>query len=317
MFAADAGQPITVYGLSRLEGPPACKHGQPVEQAALVGVQQRIAPLNGCAQGLVACRRLAWAVREQGEAIRQMVGDLLGREHSDSRGGKLDGERDAVQALTDLGNRRCVERVQREPGAGGRCPFQEQPHRFALQQALRLQGSSRSRHRQGCHLPDNLARNSKRLSTGGQHTELRAILKQCLDQAGTCSQQVLAVVEDEQQSTGVKRRDERRNDGITGLLAHAQTCRDRLGHQRRVSEGRQIDELNGFEVGVLDYLHRNTRLADAAWTGQRQQSSGLEQPAHFGELVVAADETGQRNGQALPEWHRRSCLVSADVSADC
>jgi len=74
---------------------------------------------------------------------------------------------------------------------------------------------------------------------------------------------------------------------MPAALVHSEHRGDRLRHQGGVDERCQLDQPDA--VGILR-LHRvghalrQSRLADAAGSGQDHQPIGGEQPAHFGKF---------------------------------
>ena len=99
-----------------LQRPAAGKHGESPEQRALYQVQQIVAPVDQRAQRLLARRCCSAALRQQPEAIVEPFGNRLHRQRAQPRGGELDGERDAVEAATDLDHRVRVPLAQGEGG---------------------------------------------------------------------------------------------------------------------------------------------------------------------------------------------------------
>ena len=81
------------------------EHGQTTERDALVVEQEVVTPVEGGGQGLLAVRMAAPVTREEGERIAQADGELCDREVGDTHGGQLEGEGDAVETATDLGDR--------------------------------------------------------------------------------------------------------------------------------------------------------------------------------------------------------------------
>ena len=96
---------IAGHGGGGIEVEAACEHGQTTERDALVVEQEVVTPVEGGGQGLLAVRMAAPATGQDGERIAQAGGELCDREVDDTHGGQLEGEGDAVETATDLGDR--------------------------------------------------------------------------------------------------------------------------------------------------------------------------------------------------------------------
>ncbi len=83
--------------LGRHQRPTPLEDRQPVEHALLGIRQELVAPVDGGAQCLLPLLGGAGAGGEQGEAMREPLGDLDRRQGRDPCGGELEGERDAVE----------------------------------------------------------------------------------------------------------------------------------------------------------------------------------------------------------------------------
>ena len=87
------------------------EHGQPCEHHRLVRLQQRVRPVDRGAQGLVALQRHAPAAGEEPEPLVEQGQDLGHAERRDARRRQHDRERNAVEATTQLVDRRRVRGV--------------------------------------------------------------------------------------------------------------------------------------------------------------------------------------------------------------
>ncbi len=90
--------------LGRLERAATREDREPGEQGLLLHAEQAMAPVDRCPQRPLAGGRVAASLREQRETLAESLAELLGRQRPDSRGRKLDRERQAVEPLTDLGD---------------------------------------------------------------------------------------------------------------------------------------------------------------------------------------------------------------------
>jgi hypothetical protein len=113
---------------------------------------------------------------------------------------------------------------------------------------------------------------------------------------------MLTVIHDEQERFGPESVGQRFDHVTAGLLGHAQSGRDRLRDQRRVRDRRELREPHSVWIAfhhVGGYLEREPGLARPARTGKRDEASLTEQPFDLGDLPLAADETGQLDGQVV------------------
>ncbi len=159
------------------------------------------------------------------------------------------------------------------------------------------------------HRIDGLAGNVQRLAGGRQHPQLRRRPQQRRRQLGTGRDQVLAVVDDQQHLAVLRVLHQRLDDRAPRLLLHAEHRRDRLRHEPRVRHRRELDEPDAVGVVVDDLgadLQRQSRLADAAGAGQRQQPRRREESADLGELALAPDERGDLERQVVRRGLQRA-----------
>ena len=91
---------------------------KPAKQYSFGFGQQCVRPVHRGAQGLLAPHRCAGATGEQTEPVVQAADDLVERERPHPRGGQFDGQRHAVEATADLGDRVGVAVGDREVGPG-------------------------------------------------------------------------------------------------------------------------------------------------------------------------------------------------------
>ena len=118
-----------------------------------------------------------------------------------------------------------------------------------------------------------------------------------------------------------ERRDEVLADRSRSVVDDAERPRDRRGHEAGVEHGREVDEDHAVGERGLDLARRRDRetaLADAARTGQRDQPALLDgqHPDDRRELRITAEQGGERRRQCdqRPAWsverrrlrHRRS-----------
>jgi hypothetical protein len=105
----------------------ASKHPETGEQCLLGGREQVEAPVQGAAQGSLTLRQIAWAGRQQPQAVADPGQQRLRRQHPDPGGGKLDGQRQPVQPTADLRDGPGIVAGQFERRGCGVRPLREQP----------------------------------------------------------------------------------------------------------------------------------------------------------------------------------------------
>src|SRR5882724_2276066 len=85
-------------GLCRVDGEPAAKDSEAVEEYAFPGIEQVVAPSERCFEPRMALASAARRSPQQGEPITEARVDLGRRERAGLRGGELDGERQSVES---------------------------------------------------------------------------------------------------------------------------------------------------------------------------------------------------------------------------
>jgi hypothetical protein len=158
-----------------------------------------VAPVNGGAERLVTRQGAAAPAGEQGKPVGQPGEDLLCREDSRPDCGEFDRQREAVEPTAQLGDRRPVGSGQVEVTGCRRRPLREQHDCLVLPQPGERFGRMRRGQLKGRHRDHVLTRHRQRLPAGGDHPYARRRPQHAGDQSGGCSQQMLAVVHDQQQ----------------------------------------------------------------------------------------------------------------------
>ena len=105
------------------------EHRDPGEEALLRFSQQVIGPVNGCPQRLLTFHGAPPCTGEHLEAVIECRRRSARTHHMQPRRGEFDGQRDPIQATTDLHHRPCVGSGQRERGVDGASAVHEQRHR--------------------------------------------------------------------------------------------------------------------------------------------------------------------------------------------
>src|SRR5262249_48806125 len=84
------------------------------EQTLLLGIQKVVAPGNHVAQGLLSFWQIARAAREEGQSMVKTRQEQLRGQHVRACSSQLQGERQASEALANLGDLARVLRCERE-----------------------------------------------------------------------------------------------------------------------------------------------------------------------------------------------------------
>ncbi|CAA9276920.1 MAG: hypothetical protein AVDCRST_MAG26-3112 [uncultured Chloroflexia bacterium] len=111
--------------------------------------------------------------------------------------------------------------------------------------------------------------------------------------------QVLAVVQDQQELLVAQVVDQDVEERTPRLFAHAERGRHALHNQRRIQDGRQLDEPHAVDELLHELrgcFKREPRLAGTTGTGQGQEMCGAEQAFDLGKLSLASDERRELDG---------------------
>ena len=136
------------------------EHGQVPVRPLLGGVEQLVAPLDGGSHRLVASRGEPRPAAQRAQSRLEISEDLRGRHDPDPRRGELDRERQTVESLTQLGDRRVRGGIRDELGFPLPRPLEEQP--------VPGLGSER------VQSPDGLAAHPERFAAGCQDAQVGA-----------------------------------------------------------------------------------------------------------------------------------------------
>jgi len=161
-------------------------------------IEQVIAPVQRRLERLLAYRHRGWSSHQQPEAVDEARQHLLERHVSEACGGKLQSQRDSVQAAAQLGHGRCILVGQQQGPVDEPGPLDEQPHGVARPESIRPWSGANCGHWQPAHLHDLFTWHSEKLPAGGDQSQVRAISEQPYD--GRCAgvEQMLAIVNDSQ-----------------------------------------------------------------------------------------------------------------------
>ena len=289
------------HRLRRLQRPAPGEDREPGEEGRAPGRPggRSSSPRRRAASGGAPERRAA-AAREQPEAVLQPGEELLHGQDAHPRGRQLEGQGDAVQAVAELGHGRRVRRpsprnagctasarstksrtasycASRSSGAG---PARGRGH------GERRHGARRSRRRRPAPRGWSPARAGRGRPAAGRRPAGRRRppgARSCPARgAGAWGQQRPARVP---------------SSGRPGSSRTPSGRGDRLRHERRVGQRRQLDQPH--PVRVRGRAPRRAAcsasrvLPDPAGAGQGQQAGGAQQPPHLGQLPLPPHEAGE------------------------
>src|ERR1700722_17655307 len=139
-------------------------------------------------------QRRAMATRKEPETVVEQSRNALYPKGGDTRRGKLNRQRDAVEATTNSGHRGRYTCVRRKVWRGGAGPLGEQPDGAVAQRVLAIRatfpGESERRYQ-----VNPLALCPEWLAAGGDHARCRVGAQQRFSHARRCVDHMLAVVE--------------------------------------------------------------------------------------------------------------------------
>src|SRR5262249_49540883 len=145
-----------------------------------------------------------------------------------------------------------------------------------------------------------LARYVQSLAAGSQDAHTRAISQKQVDELGACLHKMLAVVQHHHQLLAPQGTKERGRNWASWLFTDAEDPCHSQRYQARISQRGELHEPD--PVGSVECrreLQRQPRLADAAHPGQGQQARALDHSPHLRHIVLAPDETGNRQRQVV------------------
>ncbi|MEU9845309.1 hypothetical protein AB0C69_39565, partial [Actinomadura sp. NPDC048032] len=271
--------------LGRVEGAAARVDRQPPQHRPLALLQGLPAPVDQGAERALPGRGVPGAGRQQPEAVVQPFGQAGDAERPHPRRRQLQGQRDAVEAVADRGDRLGLPRAGRQAR-----PLGEQ--RGCGPGVQRRDG------------PEPLPRDRQRLPASGEDPQVRDVAQQRRRQPRHRLGHVLAVVEDQQRPPAAERLAQPRGRSAAGTRVVAQPEHPG-GERRRVVGGRarlqplvepHEPHLAGAAQGARDG-HREPGLAHPAHPVQRHEARLLQQRGQFPDGRVPADEGRHVRGQ--------------------
>ena len=186
-----------------------------------------MAPGDGVTQRLLPSREIARATGELQQPTAEPVQQHRRRQHLHPGRRQLDGQRQPVQPLADLGQLPRVLLGHVEVGANGLGTADEEGNRLGASYVGQARAAARQSERR--HRSLALAPKAQRRPAGGQNLDGWARGEKVGNQRGRGGEEMLAVVEEHQQLAGAER-----SGKVLGERAIA-----RLGDPDRTGDGRQ------------------------------------------------------------------------------
>ena len=235
---------------------------------------------------------------EEWEALGQPLVELRQAEQAEPRGGKLDGQRQAVEAFADRRDQRPRLESDVELGLDRPSTFEEESHR-RRDLVLQSIGCAHSKRR---HAVLMFAADAQRSSAGGQHPKFVGGAEELGHRSRCGGQELLQIVEHQQGVPGRQVLGQRHPDRLVGLLAQADGSGDGARYQLGVTYWGEVHEEDTlwerFEL-LSCHLQCQARLADAPRSQQGDEAMRCQQSAQLGHLSFAPDETRQLHRQVV------------------
>jgi hypothetical protein len=134
-------------------------------------------------------------------------------------------------------------------------------------------------------------------AAGGQKAELRGVCQQLLRQLGTVGDQMLAIVQEQQQLSGLQMIEEGLEGRLLGRMRNAERPGEELRQKRRVTERGQLHQPDAIAIPVADRpgdVQGQPRLATATRAAERDEARAGQQAFGFCQLALAPDKARQR-----------------------
>ena len=206
--------------------------------------------------------RAAAAATQKPEPVLQPLEQLFGRKRSHSCRGELNGQRDAVETLTDLDHRI-------EMPFGGEGPI-HRTHPLAEQVD---RGAGRVQRRNAMNA---FTAHTQRLATCGKDLEVRAAGHQFLDERADLGDEVFAVVDHQHHFAFADPIQDRLKQHLLAARqnwqyrGHSAHDGSRVGHRCEVDEEHSLVEVVDL---VVPELECRSRLSDATSARKRNQAA--------------------------------------------
>jgi hypothetical protein len=220
-----------------------------------------------------------------------------GGEQLDPGGGKLEGERQPVEAGADLGDGLGVLVRDDEVRVDAQGALREQGHRFEVREPVAGGEPFGVRHPEREHGELLLPGQAKGRPARDQHRQPGGRPQQLGDD-GAGVEDLLEVVEHEEQLAVTQRVHERRQDLPVGFGPEPERHGDGRRHQARIADGREVHEEHavGWDEATRG-LDGQPGLPAASRAGQGEQPRGAQESPDPLQLPVSAHEARKGNRQ--------------------
>ena len=278
------------------------EHAETVEHGTVPVVEERVRPVDGRPERLVAFHRGAAAAGQEPKALVEEAGDLVGRHGDDARGGELDRQRDAIEAPAHLGDGAQFGRAGVEVGLDRDRTFDEEADGGAARQGCCVGAVGRDGERpQWDHL---LALHREAFTTRGQDADVGAASDHALREHTGGVDEVLAVVQHHEQVLALEELHHALDRVDPWAQGQPEARRDHLHQRPGTVSGRELAEPGA--VGVVGHhlgrhLEREPGLPDATDAGDGHDRGVVERGRDLGELGVPADERRRPQRQVAGE----------------
>ena len=303
-FRRQVGQRVihiaACHGAGRRQPEAALEHAEGLQHAALLVVEQAMAPVQRGAQGLMAQRRIARTAHQQAKAVVELVPQAVQAEVADAPGRQLQRQRNAVQAAADLGGHRQVGVAQHETIIDGCAALAKQLQRRVIAQGRigrRAQGRQFQR-RQTLQL---LARDAQRLAAGSQQLQRGRALEQGIGQGGGGHDHMFAIVQHDQH-LALAQMGQQAGHRVMRRHGHAKRRGQRQRHQMPLGHRRQVDKADAVGMAALHahrQRHRHRGLADAAGADNAEQAHLRQLAGHRLDQLGTAQHAREQHRQVV------------------
>ena len=234
------------------------------------------------------------AGREEAVAVVEPGDELVDAEDAHPDGRELDGEGQAVEAAAEAGHGGPVVGGEFEAGGDGGGPVGEERQGRVGRGGREVR--VRVGHRQRPYVQEVFLREGQPVAARREDPDAGRAVQQSRRQLRAGGQQMLAVVEDQEQSAVPQLLDQRVQGRLFGVVVQAERVGRGERDERRVVQAGEVCEADAVGERPLDAggdPPGQPRLADAAGSGQRDQSCGGQQPPPLGQFVPPVDEAGR------------------------
>ena len=290
--------------LARIEVRSPGEDTQSPEEDLLVGLEERVTPLEGGGHGAVTSRHVPLPALQYRQHPVQAVRDLSQGQHPGSGGGEFERKGQTLESPAQGHDRRCQVRCQPEVGTKGRHPVHEQPD------GLRREGLGgihrpRRRNRHRGHGEEDLPAEAQWLPAGGDQTKLRAPLMQIPDQLRHRLRQVFAVVQDQRPRRPAEMPHGRLPGRHPGSRARPEGAAQRRGAAGRVGDRGPPHPMDRVELGPGTFKEGQdgTGLSGAPGPHDGDQALPGGQSQQVREDLAAAHEPGAGGGRCSGRGH--------------